>query len=445
MKSPTPEYSKNSGGGFKENLLGKDDDLMEGISGSAYMNKAYTRSPALNGKAKDAPPPESPDTSTKGLDADTKAGGSVSDPDTFERITVIENGVEVKYFETPWGRILDKTDELKREDPKDVDWSKMNFNAHIEDKPTSDWWKNISRPEYFRARHNDPIIGKITVETEAIMKEVNSVIKGFYDGSLSADGLQAEYERLAEKYADTLENHGYPIKFPTIQGRWGARAAFYDEFRHELLSEAVDRNNAEGKALLTGNMNAGRTCRYYNSDYYYKSEEGIEAITKGAFNIVGEKQLPFEVPDYKAKKLNLYYNFNSAWCNNFELNNRYMDDPDQVPPRGFKWFYESGGEGGKGGPDPGEPVNGFDPGDCASGRTWVSFTDKNAALFYAEKIFSFDGMEKGLQNLAKMLTLSTGNPEQDRLLNNFMSHLWIYPTSYYNQFWDWGNGVDVRV
>ncbi len=282
----------------------------------------------------------------------------------------------------------------------------------------------------------------------AINAEMASAVSDYYDGKLTEDELAQTFQDLSEKLLGTYEDLGYPNGlFITNQaGREAAVEMFYDEFRFKLLSVAVQRNNQEGRQYMTGEMNQYRNYKYYNADYYYKSEAAIAALDKGAEAAAEKLDLTnFTIPDYKAEGLNCYYNFNSAFSNNFCASEQYFLDYDQVPPEGFKWFYQVGGTGeaqvipGKwrcveedGTALPSEPEpKPFDPTDSWSATTWVSYRDASGKEHRASMDFYYTYTDADLINLSRLVKFSGGDPKQDAAANRFLSSLQVYRKNYF--------------
>ena len=284
--------------------------------------------------------------------------------------------------------------------------------------------------------------------TKAVMAEAKSAAGKFYDGIISGDELQAEYERLSERYVAVFSKSGYPSRLSSgcIQTRLGAQELFYDEFRKEILKEAVARNNAEGRQYATRN---GSRVKYYNSDYYYKSEEAIDAITKGAFAVaevsrakceeLGYDEYAFEVPKYRSDMVkgvgNLYYNFNSVWSNNIVADEEFITDYDQVPPRNFQWFFESGGSSSDGDSDlPGwteEPGKSGSSGKPAS--IWARWTDADGTMFFDASNFWFTDDGKGLFRVSELLKLNIGVPESASQVEQFLDSLQVFRPGYFRK------------
>ena len=136
----------------------------------------------------------------------------------------------------------------------------------------------------------------------------------------------------------------YPSPLRSVGATQALTEIFYSEFRRKILEAAVQRNNQEGKQYFTGEMNAQRNWKYYNSDYYFKSEEAISAITDGLNELAqGPAYEGFTLPDYKAEGLNLYYNYIPAFSNGFAVDEQFMLDPDAVPQENFQCFYQPSG------------------------------------------------------------------------------------------------------
>lgn len=198
---------------------------------------------------------------------------------------------------------------------------------------------------------------EINKVNDAINQEREQAINVFLDGKLSKEELGDKFQELLTRFRDTCNDVGYPIPVLglTIQGEEAMTEKFYSDFRAKILDMALARNNEEGKQYITGEINTARNWKYYNSDYYFKSEDALAAITDGLdqyLAVRGTEIEGFSIErlDYKAEKMDECYNFNSAWsAYYFDVSWRgdteqFMRDYDQVPPKDFQWFYQSGGD-----------------------------------------------------------------------------------------------------
>ena len=168
------------------------------------------------------------------------------------------------------------TDQLKKvTDPEEIRKFKDNcvvFN------PTEAEQKDRFRAEFSAAAMDrSPVISDVKQE---VYQQAEAAIGKFYDGTLSAEELADTYRGLSDRLMDACKDRGYPM--PLWGGMMGPafQETFYGEFRRMVLDEAVQRNNAEGKQYITGEMTAQRNWKYYNSDYYYQSEEAVSALTE---------------------------------------------------------------------------------------------------------------------------------------------------------------------
>lgn len=286
----------------------------------------------------------------------------------------------------------------------------------------------------------------------AINGSMSSAVSDYYDGKLTEDELAQKFQDLSERLLGTYEDLGYPNGlFITNQaGREAAVESFYNEFREKLLAVAVQRNNQEGKQYVTGEMNWQQEYKYYNADYYYKSEAAIAALDRGAEAAAEKLGLTnFTIPDYKAEGQNCYYNFNSAYSNNFCVSEQYFLDYDQVPPEGFKWFYQSGGTGEthKGAEAKcsaiysadgkliwsreSEETTSFDPTDPLSATTWVSYRDASGKEHCVSTDFRYTHTKTDLFNLASLVKFAGEDPKLDAAANRFLDAMQIYPKWYF--------------
>lgn len=334
----------------------------------------------------------------------------------------IQSCTQPKYVYTEYGTFLDIKHELKKvEEP--VDTSNFKTVPWYD----RDGWQRELRPGMLEMQATSGVGSAATSaaaalkETKVVMAEAKSVTGKFYDGTISEEKFQSEYERLSECYVNAFFSSGYPDKLAcrSTQCRLAAQEIFYDEFRKMVLEEAVSRNNAEGKQYATGEKGVNHTVKYYNSDYYYKSEAAIAAITKGAL-AVGEESgalcskhgyddYAFEVPDYKSGMFNLYYNFNSTWSNNFLANDKFITDYDQIPPKDFQWFYETGGTN--------------EDGNSAS--TWARWRDESDLEHFASKNFRYADSGIGMFRVSELLKFEIRGGGLASQVNQFLDSLQV--------------------
>lgn len=310
------------------------------------------------------------------------------------------------------------------------------------------------------AMENSPVISSAAKE---IYGEGQAVIDKFFDGTISAEELGSTLQGLSDRLLKACEEEGYPS--PLFGGSMAAAGmeAFYGEFRRMILDAAVQRNNAEGRQYITGGMTAQRNWKYYNSDYYYQSEDAISALTDKFLAAAREKgwEDKVSVSDYKAKGLNLYNNFNSALSNHFNVDDQFIIDTDEVPPRDFRWFYQSGGNDGTHGkvtarwserPDGtiydyvDYTTPGFDSTDPTKGTTWAAYKDENGTWQYDSLDFTYDFSKDDLKNVAGLLKFAGKTGASREAVNQFLKNLQLYPGGYFSRFPQYGGlGMSLRA
>lgn len=342
------------------------------------------------------------------------------------------------------------TDQIRKiEDPEEI----RNFQENcVVFNPSAEERKDAFRADFSdAAMSRSPVISDVKQE---VYRQAEAAVGQFFDGSLTAEELSGVYQDLSDRLMDACKDRGYP--FPLWDEMMGPafQETFYGEFRRMVLDEAVSRNNAEGKQYLTGEMNCQRNWKYYNSDYYYKSEEAISALTDG-LNALARNQgweNLVSVRDYKAQGLNLYNNFNSALSNHFNVDDQFIIDTEQVPPQNFRWFYQSGGNSGKygqvtsltiGHPDGTETVidyttPGFDPSDPAKGTTWAAYQDENGQWQFDSADFRYDHSKSDLKNVSDLLRFTGKTGASWEAAAQFMKNLQLYPGGYFSRFPQYG-------
>lgn len=296
------------------------------------------------------------------------------------------------------------------------------------------------------AMSKSPVIADIKKETD---EQASSAINQFFNGEMTGEELSEVFQGLSQKLTDACKERGYPISLWGGEVGSAALQSFYSEFRRMVLEEAVQRNNVEGRQYLTGEMTAQRNWKYYNSDYYYQSEEAINALTDKFGTMAKEKgwEEYIPVPDYKAKGLNLYDNFNSALSNHFDVSEQYILDSDLIPPKDFRWFYQSGGNDGSGvvssltmiAPDGTETFidyagRGFDPMNPTKGTTWAAYKDEDGIWQHTSADFTYDFSKSDLKNVASLLNFSGKAGRMQETANQFLKNLQVYSRGYFSRF-----------
>lgn len=350
----------------------------------------------------------------------------------------------------------DVTDSLQKvTDPEELRKFQDNCVTIAPEEKKETWAAAFSPAAMSRS----PVISGAAKE---VYSEAGAAIGRFFDGTLSAEELSGTYEELSDKLMNACKDRGYPM--PLWSGTMGPalQETFYGEFRRMVLDEAVQRNNAEGKQYITGELTAQRNWKYYNSDYYYQCEDAISALTD-KFNAMAQAkgwEDKVSVPDYKAKGLNLYNNFNSALSNHFNVDDQFIIDTDQVPPKDFRWFYQSGGSDGSTGSVTSLTIErpdgrtefidyttpDFDPTDPAKGTTWAAYKDENGRWQYDSADFTYDFSRADLKNAASLLKFSGKNGDAWEAAAQFMKNLQLYPAGYFSRFPRYGAlGMDMRA
>ena len=345
-------------------------------------------------------------------------------------------------------KIWNVTDSLR---DKTADTSKVNLSDTAAfrkyEKPSTQLRAEQSAIYSTTALLRNPATSEAWQQISAAM---NSAVSAYYDGELSDEALAGKVQTFAEQLKDACGQAGYPniLAANDRNSQQAMTDAVYSEFRMRLLSEAVKRNNAEGARHTSGEwdayQNSMRTYKYYNSDYYYKSEAAISAISEGVQAYAREKGWDdFQIRDYQAEGLNMYANFNTAFSNDFNVDEKWIIDPNAVPPENFEWFYETGGSRDNLGvvtsiysenPDGSRTYSyirgqeGFDPADPCTGRTWAAYTDKSGQRHEVSADFYLDQSKADLKNVATLLNFTGGGEEA----NGFLRNLQLYPKNYFS-------------
>lgn len=293
----------------------------------------------------------------------------------------------------------------------------------------------------------------LTAVSQAINQERDEAIDSFLDGNLSGNGLADTFQQLLTRFRSACDEYDYPtpLGLDLYSGEAFAEA-FYSDFRAKVLESVLQRNNEEGRQYLSGTTAERRNWKYYNSDYYFLSEDALAAVDEGLKRFlsgVGIKGFTMDIPDYKTEGMDHCYNFNSAWSafrDRWPTEDQFMRDYDQVPPRDFQWFYQSGGNEGSMtlkfqsciGPNGAKEVyenkhDHFDPEDDLSATTWAAYRDANGVRHVIGTDFGYDMSENDRKVVSSLLRF-TGNQEGDAAANRFLNSLQVCSSGYYRRF-----------
>ncbi len=270
---------------------------------------------------------------------------------------------------------------------------------------------------------------KISEDIQSMKSSMESLADGFFDGEVTESELADKFQALAEKFIGICKEKQYP--FPMLTGMDEAAMSFaYDCFRGAILKSAVQHNNAEGSELASKH---NRGWHYYNSDYYYKSESAIGAISERVMGMAQERDYKeFQIPDYIAIGKNSLYNFNSAVSGESDyipgglraIEEKWILDFDAAPPEDFKWFFEE--EGSKedvlisgGGVDIPRPKS----------RVWAMYRD-----MLVSKSFDFSlgrDLPSEVKNLGDLLQFGAGVKSEIVAVNKYLRNFQVAPSGYF--------------
>lgn len=116
----------------------------------------------------------------------------------------------------------------------------------------------------------------------------------------------------------------------------------YNTFRQDILRAANRACEDKGRKLYPYE-GQGADWQYYDSDFYYKSEDMLAVLGKAVKGLGEEMGLEEFEPKSKGLESNLTYNFNSVW--RFSADVATMMDPTIPPPKDFSFYINRGGDG----------------------------------------------------------------------------------------------------
>lgn len=275
------------------------------------------------------------------------------------------------------------------------------------------------------AQMTHPQMGQVN---EDIRISTEAAIRQFYNGTMSEEDFTAKFKELTEKNFQANHeyiNHG--LTSPDMDKTM--MKVFYGEYRRMILDVAVQQNNEEGRQYVQGDP-ARSQWKYYNSDYYNKSESAITAITKGIEDIAQEHgHESFEIPDYEEKQLWLYNDFNTALNNPMVASDYTFLNHDTVPTEGIVWFYQQGFSESVT-LDENNPFTKFDPNNFLTATSWATLRGPDGKVQKTGLDIIYDYSSKDRYNVGSLLQFS-GSSSKVSAANAFMNQLQVYRMDYF--------------
>ena len=144
----------------------------------------------------------------------------------------------------------------------------------------------------------------------------------------------------------------------------------------------------------------------------------------------------------------------------FDLSDQYILNTDQVPPKDFRWFYQSGGDGKATArlssltiehPDGRTEVIDYTTPDFGStdplkGTTWAAYKDENGIWQHISKDITYNYTEADLKNVSSLLKFAGKSGAAEDAVNRFLKNLQVYPAGHFSCFSKYGRlNMDLRA
>ncbi len=172
------------------------------------------------------------------------------------------------------------------------------------------------------------------------VQRVEDLFDGVYSGNKSIEDVIAEFDSLVGKIHEFDCEMGVAVK-DDAEYYGKVVSSVYQHFKLYLVRQAFGANHDEGKQIADQyGMPGNRNFVYYNSDYYYKSEEIDDLLTQHASDML--KDAGTKAPLDTKMAGSIYESFNAYmkhWTL-YECRQGDIIDVDMKPPRGFVFLYK---------------------------------------------------------------------------------------------------------
>lgn len=175
-----------------------------------------------------------------------------------------------------------------------------------------------------------------------IEDEVQSLFEGYYTGKTPIEAITQKFDSVVQTIRDYEEQEGIASR-DDMEHFAKLVSDVHRIFKMYSVSTAVLANDAEGRELANQYGAPGRkNFLYYNSDYYFQSEEINQAFFQRANEMLEGTGFPLNTEKPASVKSDMYENFNTYWKDSALCSSRMGDmiDTDMEPPRGFTFFYK---------------------------------------------------------------------------------------------------------
>ena len=286
---------------------------------------------------------------------------------------------------------------------------------------------NLSWVEKIKLYKNRVSTYESLSEDKSSVYRIENLFEGFYSGSKSIEDVMAEFDSLAGKIHEFDCEMGVAVK-DDAEYYGKVVSSVYQHFKLHLVQKAFGANHEKGKQIADQYGTPGnRNFIYYNSDYYYKSEEIDELLVQHASDMLKDAgtESPLDTrmgnPDYES--FNAYM---KHWTL-YECRQGDIIDVDMKPPRGFTFLYkESRYTQAEVDAMGGRLVN-RDSSTSFDGLLRVTYGNRSAE---GNVNLRYEMSEAKGFNLYELLGTITGDRWEDNLLDQFLKNINIHRTCY---------------
>lgn len=199
-------------------------------------------------------------------------------------------------------------------------------------KPSDEW--EIRKKTWNRVTIYETFSGECD-----LVHKIRNMYQEYYAGNKTAEDVKQEFYNVVNKIQKFDEELG--VVATDDAEHYGKIVSDVNRiFKQMSVSAIFSANQAEGKALANEYGEPGnKNFLYYNSDYYYKSEEINDMVFQCATELTEKAGVELSTKAGAVKR-DIYENFNTYWKASAQELYGDMLDTNIKPPKGFTFLYK---------------------------------------------------------------------------------------------------------
>lgn len=261
---------------------------------------------------------------------------------------------------------------------------------------------------------------------QKILESMTQTLNDYYAGKVTIDDVTTSFKNAFQAMKNFMVGNHYTSD-NDVENNQQILLDTYNVFRQYAVSTASTACQNEGKQIAQQYGTEGNPdWVYYNSDYYYESEDVKSAVKDCAAGLakelgLGNVDLPTEFNDPLRAELYNSFNTNWNWGSTKNVGVSTMLDTDKIPPKDFKFFFKEQKYTQKQISNTASDINSDAGVLLVSSGNWQQ---------EVEVPFSYDFDKNGHFNVASLIQALSSSCQNSDEINSYLNNFDVYLKAY---------------